>query len=65
MIGGQLELVLPDPVIHELERILGGKLGFDASRRRLSGDRRHLLPLGAHAGIRIVTPQAPLAELRA
>lgn len=30
-----------------------------------SGDRRHLLPLGIHAGIRILTPQALLAELLA
>jgi len=31
----------------------------------ISGDRRHLLPVGTHRGIRIVTPQALLAELRA
>jgi predicted nucleic acid-binding protein len=30
----------------------------------LSGDRRHLLPVGEHRGVRIVTPQALLAELR-
>ena len=30
----------------------------------VSGDHRHLLPLGEHNGIRIVTPQALLAELR-
>lgn len=28
-----------------------------------SGDRRHLLPIGEHRGVRIVTPQALLAEL--
>lgn len=28
-----------------------------------SGDRRHLLPVGEHRGVRIVTPQALLAEL--
>jgi predicted nucleic acid-binding protein len=28
-----------------------------------TGDRRHLLPLGAHRGLRILTPQALLAEL--
>lgn len=28
-----------------------------------SGDRKHLLPLGKHQGIRILTPQALLAEL--
>jgi hypothetical protein len=30
-----------------------------------SGDRRHLLPVGEHRGIRIITPQALLAELAA
>jgi predicted nucleic acid-binding protein len=30
----------------------------------VSGDRRHLLPLGEHRGVRIITPQALLAELR-
>jgi len=29
----------------------------------VSGDRRHLLPVGEHQGIRILTPQALLAEL--
>jgi len=28
-----------------------------------TGERRHLLPLGTHRGLRILTPQAPLAEL--
>ena len=28
----------------------------------ISGDRKHLLPLGAHRGMRIVTPQAFIAE---
>ena len=31
----------------------------------ISGDRKHLLPLGEYAGVRILTPQAFLAELRA
>jgi uncharacterized protein len=31
----------------------------------VSGDRKHLLPLVAHRGVRILTPQALLAELRA
>jgi putative PIN family toxin of toxin-antitoxin system len=31
----------------------------------VSGDRRHLLPVGEHCGVRILTPQALLAELRA
>jgi predicted nucleic acid-binding protein len=30
----------------------------------VSGDHRHLLPLGEHRGVRIITPQALLAELR-
>jgi predicted nucleic acid-binding protein len=30
----------------------------------VSGDRQHLLPVGEHRGVRIVTPQALLAELR-
>ena len=29
----------------------------------VSGDRKHLLPVGTHQGIRIVTPQSLLAEL--
>lgn len=108
-IDGRLQLVLPEPVMGELERILTGKLGFDQERWReverfladlavesvpapggslesvtrdpdddrilacvvaagvqvlVSGDRRHLLPLGEHRGVRILTPQALLAELR-
>lgn len=31
----------------------------------VSGDRKHLLPLVAHRGVRILSPQALLAELRA
>jgi len=30
----------------------------------VSGDRRHLLPVGEHRGVRVITPQALLAELR-
>lgn len=30
----------------------------------VSGDRQHLLPVGTHQEIRIITPQALLAELR-
>jgi len=30
----------------------------------VTGDRRHLLPLGSHEGVRITAPQALLAELR-
>jgi len=30
----------------------------------VSGNRRHLLPVGKHRGVRVITPQALLAELR-
>ncbi len=106
-IDGHLELVLAQPVMVELERILTGKLGFEPKRWReveellldlavelapavspeavtgdpdddlilacaieagvdalVSGDRRHLLPVGEHRGVRVITPQALLAELR-
>lgn len=108
-IDGRLELVLPEPVMDELQRILTVKLGFDLERWReveaflrdlalesvptpgasaeavtgdpaddlilacavaadvqvlVSGDRKHLLPLGEHCGVRILTPQALLAEMR-
>lgn len=109
VLDGRLELVLLEPVMGELGRILTEKLGFEDRRWReieellgelaaeivpapdgppdsvtgdpdddrvlacavaaradvlVSGDRRHLLPLGPYAGVRIVTPQALLAELR-
>ena len=108
-IDGRLELVLAQPVMVELERILTGKLGFEPQRWRgveellldlavelapapatlpeavtgdpdddlilacaikagvdalVSGDRRHLVPVGEHRGVRVLTPQALLAELR-
>jgi predicted nucleic acid-binding protein len=107
-ITGRVELVLPDVVFAELERVLQQKLGFSEERcnealRLLSdlanerpstpervdeltghaaddvllacavaagvdilatGDRKHLLPLVAHRGIRVMQPQAVLAELR-
>jgi uncharacterized protein len=108
-IDARLELVLAQPVMVELERILTGKLGFEPQRWRgveellielatelapaprtspeavtgdpdddlifacaveadvdalVSGDRRHLLPVGEHRGVRVITPQALLAELR-
>jgi uncharacterized protein len=107
-IEGRLALVLADPVLLELERVLRVKLGFEPERVRsmktflidlaservaapakspeaitgdpdddvilacavavevevlVSGDRRHLLPVGEYRGVRIVTPQALLAEL--
>jgi uncharacterized protein len=108
-IDARLELVLFEPVIDELERILTEKLGFDSQRWSdveallgelavesvaapaeppeavtgdpdddlilacaiaakvevlVSGDRKHLLPVGERGGVRILTPQAMLAELR-
>lgn len=107
-IDGGIELVLLEPVMVELERVLRQKLGFEKDRFRqvevllretavatvpappgppdeisgdrdddlvlacacaadisvlASGDRKHLLPIGEHCGIRILTPQAVLAEL--
>jgi uncharacterized protein len=109
-IDGRLELVLPEPVMAELGRILVEKFAFDSKRWRevelllidlavgwvpvpeesvepvtgdpdddlilacviqaevevlVSGDRKHLLPLGTHRGVRVLTPQALLAELQA
>ncbi len=107
-IDGRIELVLADPVLDELHRVLTVKLGFEPKRIEeltgflidlaitrvgapteapaaitgdpdddivlacavnanvqilVSGDRRHLLPVVQHKGIRIITPQALLAEL--
>ena len=107
-IEGRIALVLADPVLDELERVLTTKLGFAVERVRdigilleelatervsapttapepitgdpdddlilacavdadarivVSGDRGHLLPIGEHRGVRIITPQALLAEL--
>jgi len=107
-IDSRIELVLADPVIDELERVLTLKLGFEPERLRditallmdiavacvgaptqpaeavtgdpdddvvlacgvsagvhviVSGDRRHMLPIRTHRRIRIVSPQALLAEL--
>lgn len=108
-IDAHLQLILAQPVMVELERILTGKLGFEPERWRgveelllelstkliappedppesvtgdpdddlilacavqarvdalVSGDRRHVLPVGEHRGVRVITPQALLAELR-
>lgn len=108
-IDGGIELVLPELVLEELQRVLTVKLGFDGERARAAcdllagvaasqpglassaepvtgdpvddailacaveagvdvlatGDRKHLLALGQHHGVRVLTPQAALAELRA
>lgn len=108
-IDGRIELVVPELVLAELERVLTKKLGFSAEQvvavRALlrqvateepapaaavaaltgdpaddailacaveagvdvlaTGDRKHLLPIGEHRGVRLLTPQALLAELRA
>jgi uncharacterized protein len=106
----RIELVLAEPVLAELERVLRVKLHFKPERVRelktllgdlassrvdapmhipeavtgdpdddiilacavqastqvlISGDRRHLLPVREHRGVRIITPQALLAELAA
>lgn len=108
-IDGNLTLVLAEPVMEELQRVLISKLAFEVERWQeiesllldiaiesvtppkgepdsltgdpdddlvlacaarasvdvlVSGDRKHLLPLGSYEGVRIVTPQALLAELR-
>jgi predicted nucleic acid-binding protein len=108
-VDGNLDLVLLEPTMIELARILVDKLGFDSKRLEqvltllhdvaadfqpsskrapealsgdpdddrilgcaiaagvnllVSGDRKHLLPIGEHGGVRILTPQAFLAELR-
>lgn len=108
-ITGPLQLILPRPVLVELERVLTVKLGFEPGRWQqveallldvaahatpepahapeaitgdpaddvilacaveagagvlVSGDRRHLLPVNEHRGVRVMTPQALLAELR-
>jgi len=107
-IDGRIELVVADPVLDELARVLTLKFGFAPERVReirtllidlagtpvatpantpeaitgdpdddvilacgaeadvqiiVSGDRRHLLPVGEHRGMRIIAPQALLAEL--
>lgn len=107
-IDSRIELVLADPVLGELERVLTVKLGFEPERVRelrtllidlaserveapeeapdaitgdpdddlilacavdttaqvvVSGDHRHLLPVGEHRGVRILAPQMLLAEL--
>lgn len=104
---GAAELVLPEPVVEELERVLRVKIGLgteqvaeiakmldelaeaivaapdqvpersgDRDDDRIlaaaagagadvlvSGDARHLLPVGQHQGMRVVRPQDLLAKL--
>lgn len=107
-IDGRIKLVVANPVLGELERVLTVKLRFEHERVHeirlllidlagavaatpsktpeaitgdpdddvvlacgveagvqiiVSGDRRHLLPVGEYRGIRIIAPQALLAEL--
>ena len=108
-IDGHIELLVPELVLDELERVLAAKLGFRLERARAArelltqlaterpappqraaritgdpaddavlacaveagadvlatGDRKHLLPIGEHRGVRVLTPQAVLAELLA
>ena len=107
-IDGRIELLVPEPVLAELQRVLISKLGFAEPAARtardtirglavecppaaervdevsgdpaddailasaveaaadvlVTGDRKHLLPLREHGGVRIMTPQALLSELR-
>ncbi len=107
---GRLQLVLSEPVLVELRRVLTVKIGWEPSRWRpreaflcelaaerppapnvavapvtghgpddeilacavaagvdvlVTGDHEHLVPLGQHEGVGILTPQAVLAELAA
>jgi len=108
-VDSNLDLVLLEPTMIELARILVDRLDFDKKRLEqvlallhdvaadyqppperapealtgdpdddlvlecavaagievlVSGDRKHLLPIGEHGGVHILTPQAFLAELR-
>lgn len=110
VVGGRLDLVLPEPGLSELRPVMTVKIGWEPSRWRereafllalavarpaapaaavdavsgdpaddvllwcavaasvdvlVTGDRQHLVPLGEHQGVRILTPQALLAELAA
>lgn len=108
-VDGNLDLVLLEPAMVELVRILSEKLSFNIERLKevqallseiavdsqrtpsrepealtgdpdddlilacavearvevlVSGDRKHLIPVGEYHGVRILTPQTFLAELR-
>jgi predicted nucleic acid-binding protein len=54
------EAITGDP---DDDLILASAIGAEVAVL-ISGDRRHLLPVGEHHGVRIVSPQALLAELR-
>lgn len=55
----------PEPVSGDRDDDVILACAIEASADVLvSGDRRHLLPVGAHRGVRIMTPQALLAELQ-
>lgn len=54
----------PEPVTGDPNDDLILACAIDAEVKAIvSGDRRHLLPVGEHRGVRIVSPQALLAEL--
>jgi predicted nucleic acid-binding protein len=58
--AGQPEAISGDP---DDDLILAGAVDAEVDVL-VSGDRRHLLPIGEHRGVRIITPQGLLAELR-
>ena len=54
----------PEPITGDPADDLILACAIDAGVKTIvSGDRRHLLPVGEHRGTRIITPQALLAEL--
>lgn len=57
-VPGRVEAVSGDP---DDDRILAAAIAAGA-KILISGDRKHLLPLGQHRSIRIIRPQEFLAE---
>ncbi len=55
----EIEAISGDP---DDDRILAAAVAAGADVL-VSGDGRHLLPLGSHAGVRIIKPQALLAQM--
>jgi uncharacterized protein len=54
----------PEPVTGDPDDDLILACAIDAEVKAIvSGDRRHLLPIGEHRGVRLVSPQALLAKL--